>query len=186
MDKGWLVTIILLTTCAGCSSPNIDENSEQRAGEHMTLAQSLEADSNYGPAVQEYVLVTELYPRTTHYQAAVRKAALLYNDPRNPLASDSLAVHWFRIYSSLPLSNEEHENVEAHLRCIERIASLKRILALRDSTADSLAIVIKDHQALLETRSRELKDLERELSLTREELQKLRQIDIELGREREK
>jgi len=183
MDKLNLVLIAMLVVCSGCSSSSSDENSERRAEEHITLARALESDARWSEAVREYVIVAEHYPRTSHYQTAVRKVAILYS---HPLANDSASLQWLRVYAGLPLSEETRDNVEAQIRLFERLDGLIQLIALRDSTVDSLATVVKDQQARLVTKSREIKDIELELSLTRQELEKLREIDIEVGREKEK
>src|SRR6058998_2359268 len=82
----------------GCSSTSKMNEVESQAQQHMAIADTLERASALKEATIEYTLVAELFPSTSVYVAAVRKAALLYSSPSNPAANDSASQFWLTKY----------------------------------------------------------------------------------------
>ena len=185
MDK-WLCSLLeVLVLCSGCSSSLVDQDSEQRAKQHTRTGRALESASRWNEAAMEYAIVAELYPRTGFYEDAVRKAALLFSHPDNPARSDSTALHWFRVYEELPLSDPERHSVQLHVRAIEEMSALRGMLDHQTSITDSLSGSSKQQQQELMAQSKQIHELELEIAKLNEELDKLREIDMKVGRNKE-
>jgi hypothetical protein len=179
-----LLAACLLT--AGCSTLNVDSDTEARAARHMVLADSLEEATAFDQATIEYRIVAELYPTSSAYQAAVRKTSLLYLNPDNPARNDSLAAHWLSIYLGLPVQRSERENARTQLNLLERVASLQHELAKRLDVSDSIAAVTRKQEAQISTQAQQLQALQNELRQVRQELDKLKQVDVQMNKSRRK
>jgi hypothetical protein len=149
-----------------------DRDSEQRAEEHIKIADELQSECRWGEAAMEYAIVAEHYSNTRFYEAAVRKAAILFVHPDNPAANDSASLRWLSDYQDLSLSEEEQLNLEV----------LRALIQYRKLTADSLTRVILAQSRQIE----ELKKVQKEFAKINEELSKLREIDLEVSRSRDK
>ena len=177
------VSLMVLT---GCSSTHLDSDTEARAAHHMAVADSLEQAHALSGATLEYQIIAELYPSSSAYPAAVRKAALLYLNPDNPTHSDSLALHWVSTYLALPVPWSERENARAQLNLLERIMALQRDLAQRQRVADSLATATRKQDAQFANQAQQLQALQNELKQVRQELDKLKQVDVQINKSRRK
>ena len=179
----------LLLVCfiaAGCSSLRVDSDTEKRAEHHMALADSLEQALALDQATLEYQIVAELYPSSSAYPAAVRKTALLYMNPDNPVHNDSLALHWVSTYLALPAREPDRENARTESYLLERIAALQRDLIRRTRIADSLYAVVWKQEGLLSSQTQQLQALQNELKQVRQELDRLKQVDVNINRSRRK
>ena len=88
------VLFMFIAVClivSGCASSRLDSDTEARVARHMALGDSLEQALALDQATLEYQIVAELYPASSAYPTAVRKAYLLYLNPDNPARNDSLA-----------------------------------------------------------------------------------------------
>jgi len=174
---------------AGCSSTRLDSDTEARAARHMAIADSLEGAHALDQATVEYQIVAELYPSSSAYTTAVRKAGLLYLNPDNPVHSDSLALHWVSVYLGLPVPWAERESARAQISLLERVMALQSELRRRGRTIDSLAAVIKKQDAQISDQAQQLQQvqtLQNELKQVRGELERLKQVDVQINRSRRK
>ncbi len=170
----------------GCAGTRIDSDTEARAARHMALADSLEQALVLDQAALEYQIVAELYPSSSYYPAAVRKASLLNLNPDNPMRNDSLALHWVSTYLGLPLQLPDRQNARAELYLLERITALQQDLAQRRHAADSLAAITRRQDTQLTNQAQQLQTLQSELKQVRQELDKLKQVDVQINRSRRK
>ncbi len=69
--------------------------------------------------------MAERFSSTSYYKAAVRKAALLNIHPSNSEIDANAAMHWLKIYITLPLSPEEKESARFHMTMLEDINRLQ-------------------------------------------------------------
>jgi len=180
------VTVVVMLFLAGCSGPPIDRDAESRALRHMLLADTLQRASSLPEAMLEYDLVTELYPKTSYYPLAVRKTALLYANPGNPVANDSAALYWLGVYRQLSIPPDERQTIDLFQTLITKLMSLKREFSQETIVADSLAFVARRQSVDLTSRARRIQDLELQLQQANDELTKLKEVDVRLSRSREK
>ena len=186
MDK-WLYPLLgVLSLCGGCSPSLVDQDSEQRAEQHTRAGRALESASRWNDAAMEYAIVAELYPKTSFHEDAVRKAALLFSHPDNPAHNDSTALHWFHVYEDLPLSDPERQSVKLHVRAIQEMTALKGMLDHQTSITDSLSVSSRQQQQEFMAQSKRIHELELEIAKLNDELDKLREIDMKVGRSKGK
>ncbi|MEO8167338.1 MAG: hypothetical protein ABI623_03765 [bacterium] len=172
--------IIGMSACKTISPTSV--SSEDRAEYHMVVADSLEAASSLREAALEYKLVAELYPSTSHYPNAVRNTALLYSNPTNPAADDSLSLQWFQTYLTLSIPREEKVKAEIYVTMLQRINDLRREIVRRGSSIDSLQTMTRKQTGEMAAKSKRVQDLEGELKKTTVELQNLREVDVRISR----
>ncbi|MER3524286.1 MAG: hypothetical protein C4326_09530 [Ignavibacteria bacterium] len=183
MRGGYSFFIILLLAFASCKpGATIEDNAEARAEYHMQIADSLESLQMLRGAALEYKLVAELYPNTSHFPNAVRNTALLYSNPANPAADDSLSLQWFQTYLTLPISRDERVKAEIYVTMLKRITTLRRELNRRAVLIDSLQVVARKQSADLAARTRRVQEVESELKKTLSELKRLRDVDARINR----
>jgi hypothetical protein len=186
---GFLSLFIPALIAAGCSSSPDTGDSALRAAEHMAVAAQLDSSGQWNEAALEYSIVAGLYPETRYYEGAVRRAAILFSSPDNTIASDSTALYWLSAYTELQLPDEERHLLESHIRMIGERRRLLKLLEEQRTSADSMSALASERQLQLEevmkkARAAE-KRLEQELAQTRKELERLRAIDLEVGRDKE-
>jgi len=183
----WTFAALLLFACGGSDG---NGSAEQLARDHMSIARALESESRWNDAALEYAIVGDLYASTSYYETAVRKAASLFSHPENHEASDSTMFRWLQEYSTLSLGEGERTLIESHVHLLKELRRTENKLRLERSVNDSLVALMssqRDTIAAGEAKIRKLeKDLERKLAQTKEELEKLREIDIKVGREKGK
>jgi hypothetical protein len=131
-------------------------------------------------------MIAETYPDSFYYKKAVRKAALLHVHPDNPHFDLEASLQWFKVLSNLPISSDEQENVLLHIVLLERIRDLQySIYELGYDAQKLLATAEKQTDKLVE-RDKQIQLLESELSWTREELRKMKEVDVLLHKSRSK
>ncbi len=101
---------------------------ELAAAHHIYTADSLTQKSAFRRATNEYLLITKQFKATKYYAEAVYQTALLYNNPLNPLASDSAALFWFRKSLTLPITEQEREKANIYIPMLERVMQLREEL----------------------------------------------------------
>lgn len=170
----------------GCSTLKVDADTEARAAYHMWVADSLKQSQEFAQAALEYQIVSEHYPSSSAYPDAVRNAALLYLNPDNPVRNDSLALHWLSAYLALPIQDSERENARAQVHLLERVTTLQDNLSERRQVTDSLLAVNRKQDAQISSQAQQLQTLQRELKQERQELDKLKQVDVQINRSRRK
>ncbi len=183
MRGGYIVAAGLMLALASCRPGSTIENiAEARAEYHMQLADSLESAFMLKEAALEYKLVAELYPNTSYYPAAVRNTALLYSNPANPGVDDSLSLHWFQTYLTLPISRDERVKAEIYVTMLKRINDLRKELNRRTAAIDSLQTFTRRQAGDLAARTKRVQELEAELKKTTLELERLREVDVRINR----
>jgi len=185
MDRLYVV-IVICFVYAGCASPRIDLDAETRAQRHMLLADTLERAGEFPQALLEYGLVTELYPKTSHYPLAVRKIVFLYANPGTTVANDSVAFLWLNTYRQLSLPATERQMVDLLQVLMTQLRTVRRELTQETLVADSLAFVTRRQGGDLTTKARRIQELEQQLQQATNELTKLKEVDVHISRSREK
>jgi hypothetical protein len=177
-------------TLAGCGGTGNLRSPEELAVEHVVQARLLEGDGRWYEAATEYAIVADLYPESSYYETAVRKAAALFSHPDNVGVTDSTALRWLQEYGTLSLNDGERSMLETHIRILSELRTVRENLQIQSSLSDSLTTVSRrQHEELIDSEKRIRKletDLERELAEARKELERLRQIDLEVGRDKGK
>ncbi len=171
---------------AGCSTFDANSDTENRVARHMALADSMEHALALDQATLEYKIVAELYPTSSAYPTAVRKASLLYMNPDNPSRSDSLALHWVSTYLALPVDGTERASARVQAQLLERIAVLQQQLDRRGRGSDSLNAVTRRQETQLSNQAQQIQNLQTELKQVRQELDKLKQVDVQMNKSRRK
>ncbi|MDH4070238.1 MAG: hypothetical protein OEV30_07425 [Ignavibacteria bacterium] len=170
-----------------CGSSGGSNSGDELARDHMSLARAFESESRWQDAAMEYAIVGDLYPETSYYETAVRKAATLFSHPDNHSASDSTIFRWLREYSTLPVEEEERMLVESHISMLQNLRRTEQLLTEKEEANDSLAMVITAQQEKIESGAKRIrtleKNLEKKLAQTKDELEKLREIDMKVGRD---
>jgi len=181
----WQLAFLALML-GGCSVQEAGQEPAERspADRHMLLAETLERQSLLREATFEYTLVAELYPTSDHFSTAVRRAALLFSNPSNPVYSDTAATFWFDQYLKLTLPFEERELLTRYLTEQKFVKLLQADIGRRSFIADSLQTVIRRQAADQGGRSRRIQELEAELARVSQELKRLREVDIQMQRNR--
>jgi hypothetical protein len=175
-----LAACVAVMGCAGGSN----SDTESRAALHIAAADSLERVAQIREAVMEYSIVAEMYPMSSYYPLAVRKAALLSLTGEDIARGDSAALHWLTRYQALPLSKGEREAARTYEYLLGRIAAIRQELDRQIMVADSLAGAQKRQQAVLLLQTRRVQELEDELKTASSELTKLKEVDQRLSRTR--
>ncbi len=169
----------------GCAIFQHTDDSEARARQHMLTGDSMEVSANFAEAALEYQIVVELYPQTSFYSTAIRKAAVLSLHPKNPSANDSVARYWFGEYLRVVPPSQGRSLAETIVHLLDRIQNLHAASSEQDSTLDSLLAIVRRQNADLSSRSKQITTLEAELKQANEELRRLREVDVRISRGRE-
>ncbi|MCF6246859.1 MAG: hypothetical protein L3J69_05805 [Desulfobacula sp.] len=171
------ISFFLLT---GCISGMIDSDAERGAQIHMALAESKEKSLNYQEAIEEYAAISKRYINTSFQKTAVLKAAYLNIHPNNPKIDYMEALSWLQIYSNLLLTPEEEENaliLSVLIRRINLIRNEKGKLATLIKRQKEEKTVLIRKLTICET---ELVSLEKEFSIVKEKLQKIKEVDVQM------
>jgi cell division septation protein DedD len=186
MEGRNVIVIILCFFLAGCVSQSRSLKLESQARSHMERAAALEDSSAYHQAAQEYAIVAERYPSTSYYKGAVWKVALLNIHPANSKIDTSAARFWLNVYLGLPLTPEEKENATLYVAMLERINGLQAELSSYVAEKDKLLAVTRKQSSDIVTGTQRLGELEAELAKARDELKKLKEVDVRMQRSRDK
>jgi hypothetical protein len=166
----------------GCSLFNPPHDEEYIAAAHMETAAAHEEAGDLSYATHEYDMVAMLYPNYSLYPQAVINAARLYLNPKNPAASDSSAWTLLTLYLTLHVPEADREGARTQLTLLERAMHLKSIVARNEHSLDSLSLVARKQNTSLSTQGQRIADLENELRQTKEELARLKDVDVRLSR----
>jgi len=185
MNRPIVVVLILATGLhVGCSTWPGDDSSEAEARRQLDLAQRLQASGAIREATHEYTIVAEQYPTTGVHATAVRKAAQLYASPSNPSRNDSTATFWLEVHLGLEISSEDREASALLIERIRETAVLQKRLSHHTFIADSMASVTRNLSTATARLTRQTNLLRSELRETREELNKLKEIDAQTSKSR--
>lgn len=163
------ITILVM----GCPASKEYIADEPTAVLQMKIADSLEAASAIHEAAEAYSNVAKQFTKSSFYKKAVRKAAYLYCSPLNPVAEDSASLQWFQVYASLTISNEEKATADLYISLLKRIITLQKGI-------ENLAASLKKQNYELTSRSHQVRELEAQLEKTKQELNKLKDIDVKV------
>lgn len=180
---------MFLLSIAGCSTLTHDRDPAVLAGHRLRVADSLETALAFREATHQYTSIAEAYPGSVFFSTAARKAALLYLHPANEMASDSAALYWFRKSLGAPQASPDRTVSETFIRLLEQTHTLRETLVHQKAVSDSLGIIAKKQSAELSTlvtRSRQVQSLEADLKRANDELQKLREVDVRMSKEKQK
>lgn len=183
LSAGWLVLAFLL---AGCVVRNTQTDTGRRVQQHMDTADSLEVSGKWSEALLEYKLLVELYPQSEYHAMAVRNIALLYTTPLNPSMDDSLARQWWHQYLLLDITPMDRITADTYLTLLDRIANLKTAVSRQENGTDSLRAKLKQQSSELGARNKRIGELESELNQTKEELRKIREVDVLINKRKGK
>ena len=186
MENRNVTFIILCFFLAGCVSQFRDSKLDSEARSHMERAAALEDSSAYHQAAREYAIVAGRYPSTSYYKSAVWKAAVLNIHPANSKIDTSSARFWLNVYLGLPLSSEEKENATLYVAMIERIIGLQSQVSSLVSERDNLLDVTRKQSGDIVTVTQRRGELEAELAKVRDELKKMKEVDVRMQRSRDK
>jgi cell division septation protein DedD len=186
MENRKVIVIILCFFLAGCVSQFHDSKFESQARSHMERAAALEDSSAYHQAAREYAIVAERYPTTSCYKAAVWKAAVLNIHPANSNYDTSAARFWLNVYLGMPLTPEEKENATLYVAMIKRMNGLQSQLSSLVSERDKLLDVTRKQSGDIVTGTQRIGELEAELAKARDELKKMKEVDVRVQRSRDK
>jgi hypothetical protein len=185
--------IIITTLCfllTGCFSHFLTSEVEIKARTHMELAVEKERLSDFPAALKEVAIIYEKYPDTRFYKTAVWKAVLLNLHPNNSKIDYAAAQDWLQIYLKLPLSLNETEIAvlyEALIYQINQSLDKKNTLfAIIDQQSKNMAILRQDlkqtqtNEAQARAELKKLSAYEAELSILRDKLKKIKEIDVQM------
>ncbi len=148
----------------------------------MEAAEGYEHAGDLGNATREYAIVASTYTKFDGYPKALWKAATLYLNERNPAANDSSAISMLTLYVALPGTEAEETDAKMRLSLVERIVNLKNVLSRTERSVDSLGQVARKQTASLSTQAQRVNELETEVRQTKDELTRLKELDVRLSR----
>lgn len=175
-----ILIFMLCLFMTGCSSKIHTSNSESEAGKLMNHAAELVSSSAYHQAAQEYAMVAERYPSTSYHKLAVWKAGMLNIHPANPETDYTAALYWLQIYLGLPLSPDEKEAATVYVSMIEQIDTVQSELSELEVEKAKLVEITQKQSIDNEAASQRLKELEAELANARDELEKMKAVDVRM------
>jgi hypothetical protein len=186
-NRLWLgALVVVLVSGGGCTHITEKYKQTTQLQNQLNHAGALEDSRSYADAAKEYGMIAETHPDSYYYKKAVRKAAMLHIHPDNPHFDLDASLQWLKLLSDLPISSDEQENVRLHIALLERIRALQySIYALGYDAQKQLATAEKQTNKLIE-RDKRIQLLESELSWTREELRKMKEVDVLLHKSRSK
>jgi len=181
-----VIVIILCFLFAGCLPQFQGFKLESQAQSHMERAAALEESSSYHQAAQEYAIVAERYPSTSYYKRAVWRAALLNIHPDNSKIHCSAALFWLKVYLGLSLSSKEKEEAALYVAMLEQVDGLQAKLSSYVAEKDKLIAVTRKQCRDIVTGTQRLKELETKLAQARDELKKMKEVDVRMQRSKDK
>lgn len=179
-----ITAVILCLLLMACSPYVQGSGAESQARSHMNRAAELERSSAYHQAAQEYAMVAEQYPSTSYYKTAVWKAAMLNIHPASPEIDYKAALTWLQVYLELPLSAKEKARATLFVGVLEHINDLETKISSLLREKNTLLAVIKKQTDGIETTNKRVKKLETQLTQTRDELKKMKAVDVQMHRSR--
>jgi len=185
MDYRSLIATVIYCFLVGCSVPlNRSSDVELQAQGYMHRAAAFEYAREYNQAAKEYALVAERFSSTSYHKAAVRKAALLNIHPSNSEIDPKAAMHWLKIYLTLPLSPEEKEDAQFHMAMLKDINRLQAEIARQKADNQTLRTGTLEQSAKITADTQRIKELEAELAQLREQLEEMKEVDLRMHTER--
>ncbi len=184
MNSRNIIATILCLLISGCASQVRVPDYESQARNQMIRAVQLENSSEYHQAAQAYAAVAEQYPFSSCYKTAVWKAALLNIHPDNSENQYSAALHWLNVYLELPISSEEKDLANLYISMLERNNRLQTNPSAVIAEKERLLAVTREQSVHITNSTQQLKKLEAELAQARDELDKMKAVDVRMHRSR--
>jgi outer membrane protein assembly factor BamD (BamD/ComL family) len=185
--KGLVSLWVAATVLTGCSRLAETESSgSKEAGQLFDHARMLEASGKLREASGEYLYIAEQFSDAEVWPQAVLKTGVLYGSPQNPARSDSVARRWLGVYAVLTTDDAEQQLLRLASGLLESQAGLQRQIDAQRKSIDSLAAVSRRLSASVAAQSRLAEDLEQQLRKTSDELKKLKEIDLQTSRKRQR
>lgn len=178
-----LVAAVLL---CGCSMGTSTHDAGYLAVHHMMAGDSLVAAGDLRMATVEYSVVAQLYSRTGSYSEAMRKLTLLLLDPANPAGSDSAGAYWLDAYMASPAAGDHNEEFHVLRALLGKVTELRASLARAEIVTDSLSGVVRHAGSIAGGQNQRLQELEAELRQAKQELARLKEIDVRLSKTRKR
>ncbi len=177
--------VLALSLLPSCAPFLRDFDSEERAKAHMRMADSLEQASAVREAAFEYGLVVQHYPRTEAYPEALRKAALLSLQCSESAQTDSLGRAMLELYlEEGPATQKEQESIETLIALAARLEVLRKETRRQGQALDSLSVAFHRQTNSVCGQMQRVTDLEQQLRQVMEELRRLKQVDLDITRNR--
>ncbi len=167
---------------SGCGVFSSTDDSGSVVAMHMQAGLAYEQAGDLGNATRQYDAVIALFPNSPQYPQALWNAASLYLNEKNPSASDSTAASLLARYVALPGPEINRGEAALRLSLIERITTLRLSLTHSEHAVDSLALVVKKQSSTVGIQSQRLSELEAEVRQTKDELTRLKEVDVQLSR----
>lgn len=185
--------IIITLVCflqAGCISPQLFSDGELKARNQMQLAETMESTSNFEAAIEAYSIISNTYPGTRYYKPAVWRAAVLNVHPDNPEIDYAAAQEWLQLYLKLHLSPKEKEMAVLYAALIRQInqnsdEKNKLLTKIEQQEKDKATLTQKLKQSQTEAAKlrgnlKKLNVYKTELSVLRDKLKKMKDIDVQM------
>lgn len=179
-------TLLVLVILSGCSPGALDSAADARAQRSLQTADSLDRANSLAEASLAYALIAEQYPGTPSGQTAACNAALLYSDPMNSAANDSIALFWFTRCSRMQVQGTNGRTVRVASSLFDRIRILRDESVRLAASNDALSAQTKRLNGTVGNQSKRIQDLEQELRRTGKELKSLKEVDLRMSRSRQK
>lgn len=174
--------VLLGSLIAGCSLFSSSYDADSFAASHMQAAEAFERAGDLSNATRQYAFVVSTFPHFEDYPKAVWRAATLYLNEKNPSADDSSAVSMLTLFLNLPVTEDQLSDARTRLALIERIVTVKSSLARNERSLDSLSQIVKKQTTTLAAQTQHLTELETEVRQTKDELTRLKEVDVQLSR----
>ncbi len=178
-----LVTTLAFATCN--PPPGVVAAYPSESERQLVLAQQLAQAGEYRRAIHLCSIVAEQAPGTEAGATATLRTALMLSSPRNPERNDSLAIQWFRATIARTKSLDERLQAEVSIALLDRLLFQSRDAHRQRVLVDSLQLAVRRQSGTILSQTRRLMDMEREVVATRDELKRIRDIDIRLSRIRD-
>ncbi len=165
----------------------------------LRLANTLAQSGDFPRAIHLFSIVAENFPETEWGATATHKTALLLSSPRNPSRNDSLAILWFRNTIARTKSPDEQLQAEVSIALLDRLLVRAREARRQRVIVDSVELTVRRQAGTILSQTRRLQErlqerlqdmerlqaMEREVASARNELKKLKEVDINLSRSRQ-
>lgn len=184
------LSILLLATAVtfvSCNPPPgvVESSRPSETERQLFLAQQLAQAGEYRRAIHLNSIVAEQEPETDAGATATLRTALLLASPRNPERNDSLAIQWFRATIARTKTADERLQAEVSIALLDRLRVQSRDAHRQRVLVDSLQLALRRQSGTILSQTRRLMEMEREVVAARDELQRIRDIDIRLSKIRD-
>ena len=206
------IKFIIILFLGGCAGLYKDYEDFWTAKRHMNRALAMENSGQIHEAMLEYIFVARNFPASGFYKTAIFKAAMLSGRLDNPERDLYTSLYWLNQYLKLPLSDQEQESAQFMATLIEQnkqyqdrivqlqidlknqktvisqynreINSLEKLSKNRNQQIRQLQKKIDFYEEQIKEHDKKIRQLEAEIYKTRDELKRLKEIDVRVHRRR--